>query len=100
MTYFKIICSTKIQSKFGGIRGINVTNTEKAGVMLHIGASHSNNNAKCLNLELIRGNLSAKPLLISTVAHFLNQSIFCHAKGTKELSRAVKQKEKRWGNCR
>ena len=51
-------------------------------MMLHIEAGHSNNNAIFPNPELIRGNLSAKPLSflpVKLVAHFLNQSIFCHA---------------------
>ena len=43
-----------------------VTNREKARVMLHIGVGRSNNNAIFPNPELIGGNLSAKPLSIST----------------------------------
>ena len=35
-------------------------------VMVHRGAGHSNNNAIFSNPELIRGNLSAKRLSIST----------------------------------
>ena len=43
-----------------------VTNRGKATVVVHRGAGHSNNNAIFPNPELIRGNLSAKRLSVST----------------------------------
>ena len=64
MTYFAIICSTK---KFEANLEVSevliayITNRGKARVMLHTGAGHSKNNAMFPNLDLIRGNLSAKP---------------------------------------
>ena len=58
----------KISSKFGGIRDINHLRYEQGEgrVMLHTEAGHSNNNAIFPNPWLIRGNLSARPLSIST----------------------------------
>ena len=43
-----------------------VTNRGKTMVMVHIGAGHRNNSAIFPNPELIRENLSAKHLSIST----------------------------------
>ena len=68
MTFFAIIWSTKIfqaNLEISEVLITYVTNRVKAMVMVHIRAGHSNN-AIFPNPVLIRGNLSAKCLLIST----------------------------------
>ena len=66
---FAIICSTKkieANLEVSEVLITYVTNRGKATVMVHIGAGHSNNNPIFPNSELIRGNLSAKHLAVST----------------------------------